>query len=184
LYPSSEVNIVATLLELTVLKNIKGNAIELGVYKGGTLVELAKRLKARNSNKIIYGLDTFSGHPYTDSKAHYKGRYKDVDYSTLKDIISSLKLDNIRLVAGLFKDSFISLNNERFCFAHVDCDLYESTKEALEFLLPRMSYNAIIYFDDYNSQATGEFVQKAISEFIDKEDIIMLSNNRAYFIVK
>ncbi len=39
----------------------------------------------------------------------------------------------------------------RFSVAHIDCDLYESVLEAVEFVYPRMTKGGFIIFDDYNS---------------------------------
>jgi O-methyltransferase len=53
------------------------------------------------------------------------------------------------------------------CLAFVDCDLYSSTKEVLDFLMPRLKHGMIIAFDDYYcwsaSQASGE--RKACAEY-------------------
>ena len=42
---------------------LEGDVIECGVYRGGNLIELAKKLKSIESNKVVYGLDTFEGLP-------------------------------------------------------------------------------------------------------------------------
>ena len=44
-------------------KFIEGNIFEFGVFKGETLISMALLLKRLNSNKIIYGFDSFEGFP-------------------------------------------------------------------------------------------------------------------------
>ncbi len=38
----------------------------------------------------------------------------------------------------------------RFAFAHIDANLFESTREACAFTLPRVAPGGIVVFDDYN----------------------------------
>ena len=70
--------------------------------------------------------------------------------------------------------------DKRFCFAYIDCDLYQGTKEALEFLLPRMNKEGIIFIDDYFSKNWGG-VKKATLELL-KEKEIREFKNKAYWI--
>ena len=46
------------------------------------------------------------------------------------------------------------------CLAYIDCDLYSSTKNVLDFLLPRLKHGMVLAFDDYfnysSTQASGE----------------------------
>ncbi len=38
---------------------------------------------------------------------------------------------------------------KKVAFAHIDCDLYESAKDALQFILPVMSDGSVLSFDDW-----------------------------------
>lgn len=162
--------------------NIEGDIIECGVYRGGSLIEISKKLKQLKSNKIIYGLDTFEGHPYTDKgTAHIKGLFSDASYIKLHFLIKLLKLDNIILLKGLFVNSFVKLKNKKFCFVHLDCDLYKSYKECFKFILPRLAKNAIVVCDDYNSN-DALMANIAIEESVGKENIVPLGCKGCYYI--
>jgi len=70
----------------------------------------------------------------------------DTDLETVR---SFLGYENIIFYEGLFKDTFRKAENEKFCFVHIDSDLYESVKQCCEFFYPRMIQGGIMIFDDY-----------------------------------
>ena len=165
-------NYLALMLEDSL--HINGNVIECGVYKGGSLLKLAHVL--RHSNKILYGLDSFEGLPYGDNRIFKKGFLK-ADYR--KVLKFTKHYENIRLMKGLFFESFEKLKQERFCFIHLDCDVYLSYMQCLKFLIPRLNKKGILFIDDYN---TLEGCNKAVHQFIDKKDLTILHKKGAYYI--
>ena len=68
-----------------------------------------------------------------------------------------------------------SLKNKTFCFAFIDCVLYEGTKDALSFLKGRMNKGGVIVIDDYFSKNLVG-VKKAVLEFFKEEDFIVYMN--------
>lgn len=173
---------MSSLAEKVIYENVEGDLIECGVYRGGSLLELGIKLKHLNSNKTLYGIDTFEGHPYSDEGTiHIKGLFNDTNYKKVESIINKLKLKNIKLIKGRFIDVFPLLKHKKFCFVHLDCDLYLSTKECLEFLFPRLSKGGIMYFDDYNSKSALK-VNKIIEEFIDRKELVILHKKQAYYV--
>jgi len=163
-------------------KDLKGDVIELGVFRGGSLIKMAKKLYYIHSGKDIYGLDTFEGLPYTDKGTkHKKGLMKNTNFNKVHNLILDQGLFNILLKKGTFKDSFSTLQYNKFCFVHMDCDLYKSHVESLEFILPRLTKNGIIFFDDYNS-TTAIKVNAAVHKFINKEQLVILPGKQAYYV--
>jgi O-methyltransferase len=48
-------------------------------------------------------------------------------------------LKNVVIRKGVFPDNFRQeMDKERFCFAHIDVDVYLSAKEVMDFVWPRM----------------------------------------------
>ena len=177
---NERLDLMCTFVEKTM--NIEGDLIECGVYRGGSLIKIAQKLKESKSEKILYGLDTFEGHPYSDlGTKHIKGYFRDTSYRKIKVLLALKGLNNVTLIKGKFIDTFSSLENKTFCFANVDCDLYESTKQCLEFLMLRMPKDSILWFDDYNSKDAFK-ANEAIEEFINKNDLIILPKKQAYYI--
>ena len=75
---------------------------------------------------------------------------------------------NTRLHVGLFADTLgpflasyaggarggIGGDGAPLALAHVDCDLYSSTRDALDALAPRVVVGSVIVFDEYLGHAT------------------------------
>ena len=60
--------------------------------------------------------------------------------------------DRLVVHVGLFATTFAKLAplDPRFAFVHIDANLFESTREACAFTLPRISPGGVVVFDDYN----------------------------------
>lgn len=133
-------------------KDVSGHIAEVGVYKGGTACLL--RLYC-NSTKWLYLFDTFIGMPAVDSlkDLHKEGDFSDTSaQSVRKLIVQSGALDNFDIYAGVFPNDKAQhdLKGIEFSLVHLDCDIYKSVKESLEFFWPLMSPGGIIVLDDYN----------------------------------
>ena len=56
----------------------------------------------------------------------------------------------VTLVPGYFQDTLPSYADQRFCFVHLDCVIYESYRTCLEFFYPRLVRGGVILLDEYN----------------------------------
>lgn len=150
---------------LTFVAHVPGAAAECGVYKGGTLREIA----TARPWSTVYGFDTFTGLPaekWDASEPHGVGDFADTTLESVRKIACD-GLRNVVLVPGIFPEStkVISANADvrPFAFVHLDFDFYESTAEAIEWFRPRMSPGGVIVFDDYDwKNCPG--VRRAIEE--------------------
>jgi hypothetical protein len=155
--------------------NVKGSVIECGVFKGSSLLLMAKLFsifEPYGIHRKIIGFDTFTGFPSSsdidkknqkDKKKYRKNYLGNVN---LKNIENSIKLFNkhrlnghiskINLVKGdAIKTipKFIDENSQTLIsLLYLDFDLYEPTKIALKYFLPRMSKGSIIAFDQLNQK--------------------------------
>jgi len=68
---------------------------------------------------------------------------------------------------GWVPETFKGLENSKIALAHVDLDYYKGTKEALQFILPRIVSSGYVIVDDYNSYWVG--VKPAADETIGSE---------------
>jgi len=69
---------------------------------------------------------------------------------------------------GRFPDTAGVIKDKKIAFAHIDVDIYVGTKEALEFLYPRMVKGGIMLIHDYPAH---KGVENAINWFLeDKEE--------------
>jgi hypothetical protein len=79
---------------------------------------------------------------------------------------------NIHFHKGLFPHSAVGLEDERFCLAHIDVDIYESTKAACEWVYPRMVPGGIMLFNDYSCGECPGATKAVDKYFADKPEKI------------
>ena len=148
---------LGSLLDLLAsVRHLNGNVAELGVYAGSTLEAMA--LVA--TQKICYGFDTFAGLPaqsWSQGDFHRPGEFGDVSYQEIYEAMPK----NVTLIRGLFPESARGIE-DRFCFAHVDFDLEQSTMDAIEWLKPRLVAGGLMVFDDWH-WSNCEGVDRAIA---------------------
>lgn len=148
------------------VRHCSGDLIELGVYKGGSAALTACTLKSLGLVRTLHLCDTFEGMPETaESEFHKQFDFAD---TSLESVSANLrKLDGdfpFRFHKGLFAKTLPTLERLRFCFAHIDADLYESVFQACEFVYPRMEKGGFIVFDDYGAP-TCSGAKEAIDKF-------------------
>jgi hypothetical protein len=158
------------------IKNIRGNIVECGVHHGGGLMTWAKLstiLEPYAIYRHIIGFDTFEGFPafHEKDKSDWKnnnlkkgGLKTSYDvYSELQELIALYdgnrylnKLPKIELVKGNAIDTIpvYAEKNPQMVISllYLDFDLYEPTKVALEYFLPKVPKGGIVVFDEMNNK--------------------------------
>lgn len=155
------------------IRATKGEIIELGTYRGGSTIMCARFIKRIGITKRIYTCDSFDGLPYDDKftlQLKRKGKFSDTNLNYVRKKFKEFNVnDKIFIIKGNFEKTLIpKVGNKRFSLAFIDCDLYDSTRYALNFLYPRMEKKSIICFHDYDKLQGGDFIWgivKAIDDF-------------------
>jgi hypothetical protein len=93
---------------------------------------------------------------------------------TVTEYLSEFK--NIQINKGWIPQRFSDVEHNRFCFVHIDVDLYQSTLNSISFFYPRMNAGGIILCDDCGFTSCPG-ATKAINDFLQnkKEKMISLS---------
>ena len=60
------------------------------------------------------------------------------------------EFDFIEIYNGWIPDRFKEVENKKFQFVHLDVDLYEPTRDSLNFFYPKLVQGGVIVCDDYN----------------------------------
>ena len=132
--------------------------LEFGVYTGGSINYLAKKLPGR----AIHGFDSFQGLP--EDWLTFRA-----DYFSLGGKPPKVR-DNVILHQGWFDETlphFVDVHPGKVALLHIDCDTYGSTKTIFDHLGPRLVPGSVIVFDDYfNQPGWQEDGHKAFSEFL------------------
>jgi len=126
-----------------------GDFAECGVYRGGSAYLLLSALRSLDASRKLHLFDTFKGMPGTDPRKdlHRQGDFSDTSVESVRGFLS--EFDGAVFHPGLFSERFKDVEMERFCFVHVDADLYGSVIESCEFFYPRLSRGGVMVFDDY-----------------------------------
>ncbi len=124
------------------MKNIEGDIIEFGSYRGGSALFMANVARGLGLKTTIYALDTFEGMPATDAilDLHVAGDFDNADYDSLSEDIQKMGFENIVTVKGLFEKTTPELlcNTKKIILAHIDCDIYSAVKYAITSVGPYM----------------------------------------------
>jgi hypothetical protein len=153
---------------------LDGDLIELGVGLGGTSMFMASRCPDRH----VYALDTFTGLPSPDAthdNPYFVAElYRGASAPLVEHVKARLKAENLQdrvtLLQGRFKDTLPQLaEDQKFCLAHLDSDLYASVFTSLEGIWDRMVDGGVVVFDDYFHPAQGP--ARACSDFFNQRGI-------------
>lgn len=138
-------------------REVVGDAIECGSYRGATALLLALLGRMNQVGQVVFMLDTFQGIPQTSRYDVSRGPGEFVPAADQVGIIQQQAealgvADRIAIHRGLFRDTFTALEprNPRFAFAHIDANIFQGTLEACQFAIPRTAPGGVVVFDDYN----------------------------------
>jgi len=154
-----------------ILQNdIKGDFLECGVYKGGSMMTIALTLMAEGvTDRELYLFDTFEGMPAPDErdidiwdepalKEFSKCKISNVSSTwmnaSLEDVKEAMSLtgypmEKIHFVKGLVENTLPYNAPEAIALLRLDTDWYQSTIHELIHLYPRVSPKGIVIVDDY-----------------------------------
>jgi hypothetical protein len=83
------------------------------------------------------------------------------------------KFANVHYYKGWIPERFHEVADGCFCFVHIDVDLYQPTRDAVEFFYPRLSPGGIVVCDDYGF-ATCPGARKAVDDFATGKGVPVL----------
>jgi tetratricopeptide (TPR) repeat protein len=151
----------ADLLEYSLVQaRAHGLVLEFGVAGGATL-----RFLSSITHDTVYGFDSFQGLPETWRRGFEAGTF------ARSEVPTNLPA-NAQLVIGLFAETLPRFREQRVDsvrFAHIDCDLYSSTKTVFDALGDRFEPGTVLVFDEYmNYPGWREHEHRAFTELIEE----------------
>lgn len=164
---------------------LDGALIEVGVWKGSSGALIAKQAKLNEIKDKVYLCDTFTGVVKAGEKdSSYKGgEHADTSRKTVEELLNKLQLDNTKILVGIFPEETSKLVNDKtFRFCHIDVDVYQSAKDIVEWLWPRLVIGGMIVFDDYGFQ-TCDGVTRFVNEERSKKDRLIIHNLNGHAIM-
>lgn len=164
---------------------LSGAMLEVGVYKGATGAIIAKSAKLSGISNNVYLADTFSGVVKAGAKdSFYKGgEFSDTSTREVEELMDYLHLKNYKILKGIFPDETSALiTDSEFRFCHIDVDVYQSAKDILEWLWPKLVIGGVIVFDDYGFSAS-DGVAKLVNEFRGTQKCIVVHNLNGHAVI-
>ncbi len=154
--------------------DVPGSVVECGVLNGQGLLSFAQFsaiLEPNNVNRLIFGLDTFTGFPAISKEdrtgapdrmipggMQVNGALDRIEQAAaLYDQNRFIgHVPKVKLIQGNIVDQMDSFVQEHpyllISLLYLDVDLYQPTKVILDKLLPRVPKGGIVAFDELNMQ--------------------------------
>ncbi len=168
------------------IQGIDGSIVECGVGFGRSLYDFCLLSELEDCYRQIWGFDSFEGFPEpsdydeTHRTGKVQGHYALLEankQSVVNFIINSGVekefLDTyVQLVKGFFPDSFYKYNRTPIALLHLDCDLYQSYMDSLEFFYPFVQDGGVIVFDDYARKSWPGAKRAVDKYFLGKGEIL------------
>ena len=168
-------------------KDIPGDIIECGVWKGGNLIIASLMRNRMKFNREIWGYDTFAGMTEPNEfdvkpgftvnarekfKALTKRSVVDWCYVPIEDVKSTLSATcgnlDVKLIKGDVRETLMDQEKipDQVSILRLDTDFYESTKVELEVLYPRVPSGGVVIIDDYG---IWQGSKKAVDEYFGSD---------------
>ncbi len=188
--PERVIGLIAAVRYL-VSAGIEGDIAECGVWRGGSMMVVARTLlEEGDTSRTLHLYDTFTHMPPAGDR--------DVDFPTDAasapaplEAYSYLPFDEVRaalagtgypsgqmrFVQGMVEETLPAQAPERLALLRLDTDLYRSTRHEMEHLFPRLADGGVLIIDDY-----GDFVgvRQAVDEFLAERGIELLLTRMDY----
>jgi O-methyltransferase len=176
-----QVGVILRELEHALLNDIEGDIVEFGCYIGTTSLFIRRLLDAHGSDKIFHVYDSFEGLPpktlADESRAGEQFTAGELAVSK-KQFVQQFQKAGLKPPVthkGWFGELGSDAVPDRISFAFLDGDFYESIRDSLRLVLPRMQPGGIIIVDDYAREALPG-AAKAVHEFIDGSRVTAAHN--------
>jgi len=159
--------------------HLDGDVAEFGVFKGDNSWHYAKLMMYEKTGKKLHLFDSFGGFPREVLDECDLSRFDDTDLGRVKEVMEPF--DFVDFHTGMFKESIPLMgNDQKFCAVILDCDLYQSYLDCLNYVYDRMVVDGIIIFDEYYSKKYP-LAKVAVDEFFsdkkEEPEIFWIDNN-------
>jgi O-methyltransferase len=157
---------------------VEGDFLEVGVWRGGTSAILAKQLVLNAVKKKLYLADTFTGVVKAgDNDSTYSGgEHADTSVELVEDLLQRVAPQNYEILQGIFpEDTAHKIADKKFAICHIDVDVYQSAKDVLDWVWPRLSVGGVVVYDDYGF-INCDGIIKLVNEQRRRTDCVVLHN--------
>jgi len=186
-------------VEYIVRHNIPGDVVECGVWKGGSMVVIAKTLlEQKAATRKLYLFDTFTGMTApTEADKDLRGTnasnlleaakeqkansnvWAVAPLEGVKEVMQATGYapEKIMYVEGRVEETIPAQAPAQISLLRLDTDWYESTYHELVHLFPRLSVGGVLLIDDYGH---WEGARRAVDQYLAQKKVRVLLNRIDY----
>ena len=167
-------------------EKLGGAILEVGVWRGGTGILMAKRAQLGAVQDPVYLCDTFEGvvKAGEHDTIYRGGEHSDTNRNIVEDLARKLNVENVRILEGIFPDATADLVDPgvRFRLCHIDVDVYSSARDVMNWVWTRMVPGGIVVYDDYGFSAC-EGITRFVNEQVMEKDRFVVHNLNGHALV-
>jgi len=189
---------ICEALEIT--KDLQGDYVEIGVYKGGsalTALNYLRDLRDSTGAKVerkVWCLDTFDGFTYDEasrsSDAIWVGTHKlfgvNETMNYIRETFSDVGVDFELVQANICSDMFPT-GIKRIAVANIDVDMFEPTRDSLLKISPLIVEGGIIMCEDPTSTPALYGALLAMEDFLATDEgrkYMKIFKGGQYFLIR
>lgn len=139
-----------------VLKHkIPGDVIECGAWRGGVTIFMRAVLRAYGDDeKSVWVADSFEGMPRTNFRPDLNWGPPGQMAASLEEVKENfarygLLDERVRFIKGYFNKTLPTAPIDKLSVLRADADFYDSQKDVLTYLYPKLSVGGYMVIDDY-----------------------------------
>jgi O-methyltransferase len=163
------------------VQHIEGDIAECGAYKGASAFLMCRALSGASS--LVHLFDSFEGlaEPLPIDGSYWRKGSLSTGEQILRDTL--VGFENYRVYKGWIPERFQEVDGLTFRFVHIDVDLFEPTRDSLEFFYPRVATGGMLLLDDHGFRTCPGATKAAEDFFADKpEQLSLLPTGQAFTI--
>ena len=165
--------------------SVPGETAECGVWKGAGSYAICWAFEATGERRTHHAFDSFAGLSEPNESVDGQHWRKGDLPSDLSATASNLsRYDQVVFHRGWIPERFHEVAGSRFAFVHIDLDLYQPTRDSLEFFYPRLSPGGLLLCDDYGFDVCPGPTAAMDEFFADRPECIVWLSPGAAFVVK
>jgi O-methyltransferase len=138
-------------------EQIPGDVVECGVFRGGTAAILARLATHSRLPRTVWLFDSFQGMPPASAADGPEATSWVGNLSSSARRVARLlertgaDLSRVRIVPGLFQETFPGIQIPQIALLNIDADWYESVKLCLETFYNAVVAGGFVSIDDYGA---------------------------------
>lgn len=170
---------IRILAERVLEKDVPGDFLEAGVWRGGACIYMRGILAAYAvTDRVVWAADSFAGlpppnpeiYPADTGDAHHAVKELSISLEEVRANFERYGLldDQVKFVKGWFEETLPGASVERLAILRLDGDMYSSTIQTLDALYAKVSPGGFVIIDDYILHGC----RQAVLDFRDRDGIV------------